>query len=80
MNILTQIQALKKLVLENTKPPLTADLLNKLAFIEEQAEADTESASRQLETIDRLMKEDAERQQCASNIGIQVKGQFGMSD
>jgi hypothetical protein len=66
MNILPQLEALKKFIIENTKPPLTTDLLNKLSFITEQAEAHSDDVDRQdstiaaqIKEIERLMKENA---------------------
>ena len=61
MNILAHLQELDNLVVEHTKPPVTALLRNKLAFCIEQAQArasdverQEQTLSRQIETIDRL--------------------------
>ena len=66
MNILPHLQELDDLVIEHTKPPLTAMLRNKLAFCIEQAAAHFDAVERQsqtlntqMETIARLMMEKA---------------------
>ncbi len=67
MNIVPQLQDLKNLIIEHTKPPVTAILLNKLSLATEQAEAHSDSVikqdatlAKQIETIERLMKENQE--------------------
>jgi hypothetical protein len=68
MNILTQLLELDNLIIEHTKPPVTAILRSKLAFALEQADAHSdavarqdETLSRQIETIERLIKENADK-------------------
>jgi hypothetical protein len=63
MNILSHLQELDDLIIEHTKPPVTTILRHKLAFALEQAEAHStaverqeQTLSRQVETIDGLMK------------------------
>src|ERR1051326_8887547 len=70
MNVLTSLQELDKFIIENTRPPLTAELRNKLSFALDQAQAhanDVEKQHRtlsaQLELIDCLTKENEELQQ-----------------
>jgi hypothetical protein len=67
MNILTHLQKLDDLIIEHTKPPVTAILRSKLAFCIEQADAHSSAVERQektlstqVKTIERLMKENAE--------------------
>jgi len=64
MNILRELQELDDLIIEHTKPPITAILRNKLAFCIEQATAHVDAVDRQsltlstqVETIERLVAE-----------------------
>src|SRR2546430_1744245 len=64
MNILRELQELDDLIIEHTKPPITAILRNKLAFCIEQATAHVGAVDRQsltlstqVETIERLVEE-----------------------
>ena len=64
MNILSHLQKLNDLIIEHTKPPVTAKLRNKLSLAIEQAEAHSAAVDRQeqtlatqIETIERLEKE-----------------------
>ena len=67
MKIVEQLQIVENAIIELTKPPLTAQLLNKLSPAMEQAEAQADAIERQaktlatqFETIERLMKEKKE--------------------
>lgn len=51
MTIITHLQELDNLIVESTKPPVTAKLRNKLALIIEQAEAYQASSDKQDETL-----------------------------
>jgi hypothetical protein len=64
MNIVAHLQELDDMIVEHTKPPVTTMLRNKVAFCIEQAQAraadvdrQEQTLARQIETIDRLMKE-----------------------
>lgn len=64
MNIVTHLQELDNLIIEHTKPPVTAMLRNKVAFCLEQAQAraadverQEQTLAKQIETIERLVKE-----------------------
>ncbi len=66
MNIVTHLQELDNLIIEHTKPPVTAMLRNKVAFCIEQAQAraadverQEQTLSQQIETIERLSKSEA---------------------
>jgi hypothetical protein len=53
MNIVEHLQALDKLIIEQTKPPVTAMLRNKLWFPLQQAEAHADAVAKQDETLAR---------------------------
>lgn len=66
MNIIEHLQRLDALIIEHTKPPVTPILRRELAFAIEQCEAyqaasdkQDQTLSAQVETIERLMKENA---------------------
>ena len=67
MNIVAHLQELDDLIVKHTVPPVTTMLRNKLAFCIEQASAhedavlkQDETLSRQIEAIEKLMKENAD--------------------
>lgn len=57
MNIVTQLQELDALIIEHTRPPVTAILRNKLSMAIEQAEAHTDAVARQDQTLSRQAEE-----------------------
>jgi len=64
MNIVEELQRLDELIIEHTKPPVTATLRNQLSNAIEQCEAyqassdrQDETLARQAETIERLTRE-----------------------
>jgi hypothetical protein len=69
MNLIERLQRLDALIIEHTKPPVTPILRNQLALCTEEAEAHAERGDKQdhtlatqIETIERLMKENADLQ------------------
>lgn len=67
MNISERLQRLDTLIVENTKPPVTAILRNELSLCLEEAEAHSQRGDKQdktlanqVKTIERLMKENAD--------------------
>ena len=66
MNIIEHLQRLDALIVNHTRPPVTAILRNQLALCTEHVEAYQASSDKQdhtlatqIETIERLMKENA---------------------
>jgi len=62
MNILTHLQELDNLIVERTKPPVTAVLRNKLSLAVEQAEAHSSAVERQEQTLARQIEAMAQLQ------------------
>src|SRR2546425_9331925 len=67
MNLIANLQKLDDLIVEHTRPPVTAMLRRQLSFAIEEAEAYQASSDKQdhtlatqIETIDRLVKEKEE--------------------
>jgi hypothetical protein len=56
MNIVTHLQELDDLIIEHTKPPVTAMLRNKVAFCIEQAQARAADVERQEQTLARQIE------------------------
>jgi hypothetical protein len=63
MNIVTQLQELDALIIENTTSPVTAKLRNKLSIAIEQAEAHADAVSRQDNTLSRQAQAIADLQE-----------------